>query len=592
MRQFQFEYSDKSSFQKELVKLRKWCKTHMVSDVLFTVFSETAVHDEIQTVLDVIEKEMPNAKFFGCTTYGNIIDGILCKTKIGVTCTLIEYPSTKLKLLQFRMNAENMDEVTAAVVKEVDENPWVSAVELMTTIYGMSMTGFCEGLSRIRPEVAVFGGGALDEGMDDPTACVFSKGHGIYQGGAVFLLMGGEDFHVTTTHIAGWKPLGRELKVTKAKGSVLYELDGKPAYDTYYKYLHIKNDENFFQNTLEFPFFYNHNGLEILRAPSYCNEDGSLVMTADIEENVVTRMAYGDPWTILQTIKEGGAEIQAFSPEIITVFSCAARRTFWGDQEVSKETMPFQSMVPTSGFYTSSEFLRTGTDVNQHNVTLVVAAMREGEIVEKAADSFRMGQEDYSGTVSMINRLATFIDAATEELAEANLKLQEMAITDGLTGLLNRREIQNRINEAAARFNGQTEEQPLSSLSLIMLDIDDFKHINDTFGHKIGDNVLTGISEMLRTVLREHASEAFVGRWGGEEFMVMIPECAADRASELAERMRNAFAEIEHNRAGKQTVSIGVTEAKKGEDPDTLCIRVDEALYRAKAEGKNRVICK
>ena len=591
MRQFQFEYSDKTSFKKELVKIRQWCKTHVVSDVLFTIFSETVEKERIQTVLDLIEKEMPGAKYFGCTTYGCIIDGMLCKTKIGVTCTLMEYPSTKLKLLQYKMNAENMDEVTSAVAKEIDENPWVSAVELVTTIYGMSMTGFCEGLSRIRSDVSVFGGGALDEGLDDVTACVFSKGYGIYQGGAAFLLIGGEDFHVTTTHIAGWKPLGRELKVTKAKGSVLYELDGKPAYDTYYKYLHIKNDENFFQNTLEFPFFYRHNGLDILRAPSACNEDGSLVMTADIEENVVTRMAYGDPWTILEIVKEGGAAIQAFYPEIITVFSCAARRTFWGDREVSKETMPFQSMVPTSGFYTSGEFLRTGRDVNQHNVTLVVAAMREGEIEERVTDSFQMGKESYTGTVSMINRLASFIEAATEELEEANRKLQEMAITDGLTKLYNRREIQNRINDATARFNGQAEE-PLSAVSLIMLDIDNFKHINDTFGHKLGDDVLMGISDMLKSVIADNMPEAMAGRWGGEEFMVLLPEVSEQRAMELAEIMRKAFAEIDFEQAGKQTVSIGVTEARKGEDPDTISIRVDEALYMAKAAGKNRVSCK
>ena len=592
MRQFQFEYVNDTEFRKELTKIRQWCRAKVVSNVLFTIFTESMDRTLIDGICFAIDEMLPEALYFGCSTNGNIINGKKSECPVGITCTIFEYPSTHLELLQYKLTAKTAVSVAENLIRQVDEKPWVKAVELLTTIRGMSMTAFCENLSRVRAGVSIFGGGAFSSDMDENVACVFSKGYGFMENGVAFALVGGEDFHVKTMYIDGWKPLGREMKVTRAKESILYELDGKPAYDTYYKYLHIKNDESFFQNTLEFPFFYHHNGIDILRAPIASNPDGSLTMTSDIEENVSTRMAYGDPWTILDIVREGGKRIHQFYPEVITIFSCAARRTFWGNEEVSKESMPFQSMAPTSGFYTSSEFLRTGIHVNQHNVTLVVAAMREGEPSIKGDEVFSMTEENMTGKVSMINRLATFIEAATDELEEANRKLSEMAITDGLTRLLNRKEIQHRISRGTKGYVGKAPGSPISGLSLIMLDIDNFKKVNDTYGHKIGVEVLIGHSNVLKNPIRSLAPDGFTGRWGGEEFMVMLPDCRADRAGEIAEELRRHFSEIEFSVAGHQTVSLGVTESISGEDADTLCIRVDEALYDAKANGKNQVVVK
>ena len=183
----------------------------------------------------------------------------------------------------------------------------------------------------------------------------------------------------------------------------------RPAYEIYYKYLHIRNDEFFFNNTLEFPFLYRHNGIDIMRAPVASNPDGSLTMTSDMSQDVQARIAYGDPWTILDSVWKEGNKILQFAPECIFVFSCAARRTFWGNNEVGKETEPYQRIAPTSGFYTSGEFLRTGDNVNQHNVTQVIAAMREGEPKELPEKELSMDERTFEGKVSMINRMATFI---------------------------------------------------------------------------------------------------------------------------------------------------------------------------------------
>ena len=101
-------------------------------------------------------------------------------------------------------------------------------------------------------------------------------------------------------------------------------------------------------------------------------------MTADIEEGVEAYMAYGDPWTILEQVNSSGMRLAEFEPQAIFLFSCAARRSFWGNEGCDRETSPFQNIAPTSGFYTSGEFMRTGKNLNQHNVTLLITGLREG----------------------------------------------------------------------------------------------------------------------------------------------------------------------------------------------------------------------
>lgn len=582
MRQFEFEYVNEGLFRKNLRKLDAWKKSNIVSNIVFHIFTEKLNKDRIATICKVISEEIPNANYIGCSTNGNIYRGGFTK-KDTVICTLFEYATTKVDILQYKLTNETEKEVTENLMDYIKNNPWVKAIEFVTTIRGMSMTNLCRDLSKLPENIEVFGGGAFCEDLNNNSAYVFSNKNECTDNSIAFLLIGGEDFYISTSFIAGWKPLGRELHVTKANGPELIELDNKPAYETYYRYLKINNDNNFFKNTLEFPFLYNHNGINILRAPIASTENGTLIMTSDIEENVKAKIAYGDPWTILNGIEQEAKKYAEFTPETISVFSCAARRTFWGDKEVKKELKPFGHLAPIYGFYTSSEFQRTNNEVIQHNVTLAVAAMREGDpIVNKQINTDIEDNVDIQGETSMINRLANFIQASTEELEDAIYQLGKMAISDGMTGLLNRKEIQKRITEMVK--NNQS-----SHISLIMMDIDDFKHVNDTYGHAEGDNVLVALANMIKSNIAEHAPNYMAGRWGGEEFMILCPDTTLEDAITVAEFIRKDFANLVFEKANKCTMSLGVAEAQIGENPDVTCMRVDNAMYKSKTTGKNKV---
>ncbi len=160
-------------------------------------------------------------------------------------------------------------------------------------------------------------------------------------------------------------------------------------------------------------------------------------------------------------------------------------------------------------------------------------------------------------------------------------------LVDGLTGIANRRSLDTVLTRLLQRLQGQP-------ISVAMIDADDFKKINDRFGHPVGDVVLRELAGLLSRSLR---ARDFAARYGGEEFCAVLPQIAGDQASLVLDRVRRTIAE--HRFAASElshplhvTVSIGVaTSPEDGETPALLLARADEALYEAKRLGKNRVIC-
>jgi diguanylate cyclase (GGDEF)-like protein len=172
-------------------------------------------------------------------------------------------------------------------------------------------------------------------------------------------------------------------------------------------------------------------------------------------------------------------------------------------------------------------------------------------------------------------------------LVDAQERLQFEATHDVLTGLSNRRAILEDLEEELER-----QQRTGNSVCVLMADADHFKKINDAYGHSVGDEVLREVGERMTAALRRYDS---LGRYGGEEFLVILPQCDGNSALASAERLRKAVADLPvSTNAGpiRVTVSIGLIAAEgssEGVDCSTLLSKVDEALYRAKTYGRNRV---
>lgn len=170
-------------------------------------------------------------------------------------------------------------------------------------------------------------------------------------------------------------------------------------------------------------------------------------------------------------------------------------------------------------------------------------------------------------------------------VVSAQRKLREMATTDSLTGLSNRRHMSYLAEKALARF--QRSGHPVGFL---LLDVDHFKSINDAYGHEAGDRVLVCVADVIRKELR---AQDLIGRWGGEEFLAILPDTDTAKAQASAERVRNAFLARDWRAITggdlEVTISIGVSELRAGDDLSSAVSRADMALYRSKASGRNRV---
>ncbi len=167
-------------------------------------------------------------------------------------------------------------------------------------------------------------------------------------------------------------------------------------------------------------------------------------------------------------------------------------------------------------------------------------------------------------------------------IRQHNKKLQSLSDTDPLTGLFNRRYLDKIIHKEA-----QDTERYSTFFSIILLDIDNFKRINDTFGHPKGDVVLKQVTKILLDNSRKNDS---IGRWGGEEFLLVCPQTNLENAQVLAQKLCHLLESATFEIDRQVTGSFGVTEYKKGSSYTDCFKKVDEALYKAKEQGKNRVV--
>jgi diguanylate cyclase (GGDEF)-like protein len=177
--------------------------------------------------------------------------------------------------------------------------------------------------------------------------------------------------------------------------------------------------------------------------------------------------------------------------------------------------------------------------------------------------------------------LEGLVTARTEELVEKNRQLEVLSVTDKLTGLYNRRKLDELLEDELIR-----RRRYQLDFSIIMLDIDHFKRVNDTYGHGVGDEVLIAVAQLLRENTRDADA---LGRLGGEEFVVICRHSNAEGGVYAATKLREAIAKYQFLGVGQVTASFGVALCRSEDTAATVLARADAALYRAKAGGRDRV---
>ena len=192
--------------------------------------------------------------------------------------------------------------------------------------------------------------------------------------------------------------------------------------------------------------------------------------------------------------------------------------------------------------------------------------------------------KEYKHLLYSFNRVTRVSDGYQKSLMETNEYLNRAARKDALTGISNRRNMLDLLSEEVKRANRY--DHPVST---ILIDIDHFKKVNDTYGHGVGDKVLVEVARTLGGGLRDTDT---VARWGGEEFLISLPHTGIEDAVKVADKLRLAVSGdsvVEGEERIHITISAGVAEYEVGTTVENLISLADRALYEAKEQGRNRV---
>lgn len=531
---------------------------------IFTHWNDPAL---IQAMTDGLSKAFPRAAIAGLTTAGGIEDGQM---------------NTGKTILSFMAFDESPVEVLHYNMKDL------RAVEILETQLTGNVEPFLDAISALPPSVAIFGGGADTDDLNQPSY-IFDK-EAIMNEGFVIMLFRGT-VKVLTRSVLGWQPLGRQVTITAMDGNmVIKELD-HIAVNFYEKYLKIDPSVDFDKKTLSFSLVVEKDGVELVRLPMSCHKNGSLVFNIALHVGDKLRMAYGDPNEIINGSRRVLGRIRDFGPQGMLLFSCVVRRYYLKD-DVNQILSAYERITPAAGGYTRGEIDRIEGHVYTMNMNLVSAAFREETkdhkrtIADIIGDPSHMENDpalNLDDSLSTVQCLASFITVTSKELSDAYQKLAFVAGHDSLTDLLNRGRI-----EWVLRHLIEDTNKTHHTFSAIMIDIDSFKHINDTYGHSVGDDVLIRLADIMKNGVRP---TDYAGRWGGDEFVILLPDTDIDQSEKVADRMRRNFAEADILPDGKAvTASFGVTTSYEGETLESFYRRMDSALYTAKGAGKNQVI--
>lgn len=578
MKQFSYQIVDSNNLAETLHDVRVYIDTVTHSAVLTHIFSGHTDRMRLETVVRAIKDILPETKIVGSTSGGEIREGQLTPCSIVVAITVFEDADVNVHEYQFDAGSEV--EYGRIIQETIDAQDEIKAAELLIDCSSVSTAVLFPEINKCQYHVQIYGAVPYAHDLKKPMY-IFTDEH-IRDVTAILITYAGKNLYVSTDYAIGWKPLGTGMTVTKATGSVLNTLDNMPALSIYSKYLQIPNDEHFYENAFEFPFLRYSNATYMMRLPYTGLPDGSIELRAPINEGDIMYLSYGDVPTILGEILEARGRFERFCPQYIRLHNCASRKTFWG-ADINREIQPFQAVADTTGFLTGGEILRVNDELVHFNATIVIIGMREGPLDPddlRRTRSLNENNQMNGLQTSMVRRMANFINVAMQELVESNQRLEALAKTDGLTTLYNRREMSRIIgalHDDAKRF------------CLLMADLDDFKTINDTYGHDVGDQVLVDVAILIKDCIK-NVRGASAGRWGGEEFMVVLPDTATSQAQMIAEVLRESIEEYDFGEVKAMTISLGVADSATYNDMQSIYHNVDQALYAAKAAGKNTVI--
>ena len=557
MKTYNIVYEDETTFHNFIKKY------NLIEEktLLIQIFSGIVDEDFCLWLAQNIKKTLPHANIIGTTTAGSIANAKMYDKKIIISCSVFKKSSVASKLYTCS------DEFTAQIIKDDLVQADTKAMILFSDGLQSDAETLISKIHQALPEIVIAGGRAGD--LHFEKTFVFDE-KSYSEKGCIAATLSGESLYAKSDYVLAWTPIGKEMTVTKAEGTMLYELDGIPVLDIYRRYLgeHIIPDMP--GSCMPFPLLLKKGDVTVARDPVAIIEDGCLRYGGKFEVGDVVRFSFADIEDLTDHLDELYASLSQNLAETIYVYSCVARKAVLGEK-LEDELRVLEAVAPTSGFFTFGEFFQSSKVAELLNVTTTALFLSESSKIEHKKKSF-----------TPIHSYDSIKKSLTHLVKMTSQELERLSNHDSLTSLYNRQEyirVLIKMIKSAERY-GET-------FGMIMLDIDFFKLVNDNYGHDVGDQVLQKIAKVLLENVRE---DDFVARWGGEEFIIIAKNATLHALEKIARKIQKKIAQTPFDPVPKITLSFGLTLYREGDDEDALFKRVDNALYRAKTNGRDQYI--
>ena len=558
MQLYNFSYTNKHSLQ-------EYIQTHKINkspNLLVQVFSGIIDIKCIKEITQTLSTLLPNANIIGSTTSGEIQNGMMQEGSITISFSLFNKTTIRSHLYHFddinilqKIQKELLAKDTKALI--IFSDGLKSNTEL-----------FVKELHTISPNIIIAGGRAGDNAEFKNTYIFDNKGYS--DNGCVIATLSSKELIVNNDYLLNWTAIGKEMHVTKCQGNVLYELDGIPIIEVYRKYLGEDVVKNLPSSCMSFPLLTKKGSIEVARDPIALVNDIALAYAGDFEEGDILRFSFANIGDLTDNLDKYFRDLSQYPSEAVYVYSCTARKALLGEK-LQEELNLLESLAPSVGFFTYGEFFQSNKMTELLNVTTTFMVLSESPISSKKT----LKSIDTGACDPVKKALTNLVKVTTKEL-------EHISTHDVLTSLYNRTEYIKTIEKkikSAKRYN--------EFFGLILLDIDHFKLVNDNYGHNLGDKVLKTLAKTLQEHIRE---DDFVGRWGGEEFIIIANHIDIKELEKLTKNLQKQIAKISVKPITQLTVSFGLTIYIEGDTDESIFKRVDNALYTAKEDGRNRYV--
>jgi|GEM_PF-3283420 len=553
-------------------------------NVLIQIFSSKLDREFLSSLTQNIAFLLPKANIIGSTSSGEI-----CGDSMSMHQTLISFTLFEKSYCRVYLQGGNFDDFSEAkIAKEIDRRELKAVI---TFASGLEINGekYIKTYENENLDVPIAGGLAGgDEGYEK--TYVFTKDK-ILSRGAVAVSLHGKSLHANSGCSFGWEAIGKDLTVTKVCGNKIYEINHLPVSRIYKTYLGEDIIDFLPSSGVIFPLILQKNGISLARFVTAVNE-AYFTYSADIKKGEKVSFGFANIEQILNKKDVLAQNLSKHPIQTVFTYSCVARKTLLG-QMCAMELEPLRILAPSMcGFFTAAEFYHHkshGTyEMLNHNLTVLTLSESKDAMQKfEQKDCILQTQNDrtikaLSKLVSQTSRqlnilnkeLSSTVDKQTSQLRKTNKSLLKQLYYDDLTGLGNRTLLLKMIK------NKQ------KTMSLILIDINNFKNINDLFGVISGDAVLKQVGTIINSVVDNKLFLPF--RVSGDEFAVICKE-SVDKKSvyelidTIAEIIKKTIFKVSIQNQNVDvylSVAIGLAYKSNG-----LFEHANLALAKAKEEG-------